>query len=72
MPLPRQLMPVHEVATRLNVSNETVKRMLRAGRLPGCKVGGDWRVEPAELDRVIALSHNGYRTPKPVGRVTPP
>ena len=44
MPLPRQLMPVHEVATRLNVSNETVKRMLRAGRLPGCKVGGDWRV----------------------------
>ncbi len=42
---------LHEVAERLDVHYNTVYRYVRRGRLAARRVGGEWRVDPAELDR---------------------
>lgn len=51
-----RLLTVNEVAERLRVDPETVRRMLRAGRLHGSipvsKRSG-WRVPESEIARVI-------------------
>jgi excisionase family DNA binding protein len=38
-----KVMTVREVAQLLRVHQTTVYRLLRANRLPGFKVGSDWR-----------------------------
>jgi excisionase family DNA binding protein len=52
---PDRLLSVPEVAARLRVSPETVRRYLRRGRLKGVKVGGQtspYRVSEAEVRRI--------------------
>lgn len=49
------LLRVSEVATRLRLSEETVRRWLRRGRLHGVMFGSNkagWRVPLAEVERV--------------------
>ena len=48
------LLTVEEVAERLSVSTETVRRYLREGRLRGVKLIRAWRIQPEELERFIA------------------
>ncbi|MBE3562246.1 MAG: helix-turn-helix domain-containing protein [Hydrogenibacillus schlegelii] len=43
-----------EAAKRLRVSVRTVYRQLKDGRLPGVKVGGQWRIRREELERYLA------------------
>jgi excisionase family DNA binding protein len=46
-----------QAATRLGVSETTVKRLLRAGYLPGYRVGGKlWRTRVVWLDRFRTAS----------------
>jgi excisionase family DNA binding protein len=40
---------VQEVADKLRVSYQTVIREIRAGGMPGVKVGGQWRVSDSAL-----------------------
>lgn len=40
---------LHEAADRLDVHYMTVYRWVRLGMLPASKVGGTWRVDPADL-----------------------
>ena len=48
------LLTAKEVALRLRLDPETVRRHIRAGRLPAIKVaGGGWRVEEEALGRVL-------------------
>jgi excisionase family DNA binding protein len=56
------MIPVREVARRLSVCSETVRRQLRTGELPGKKIGRDWRVNPDEI--VLALSNQPLSKPK--------
>lgn len=49
MQLMEKLLTVKEVADRLQLSVETVKKMLRSGEIPGRKYGRQWRVSPSEL-----------------------
>ena len=49
---------IPEIAKMLNCSRDTVRRMLRENRVPGCKVRGVWKADPEKV--VIALS-NGYK-----------
>lgn len=44
-----EMLTVKEVADKLQLSVETVKKMLRNGELPGHKFGRQWRVVPSEL-----------------------
>jgi excisionase family DNA binding protein len=51
------LFTVGEAARRLRVSEETIRRMLRDGRLQGKRFGGTrmgWRVPAAEIEAFIA------------------
>ena len=48
-----KLLTPNEVAERLGLSPVTVGHMLRAGTLPGQKVGVLWRVREADLDAYI-------------------
>jgi len=43
-----------QVAETLQVSEKTVRRMLVSGELPGYKIGGQYRIKPAELEAWIA------------------
>ena len=47
------LLTVEDVARRLNTSEASVRRWLRRGMLTGIQVGGEWRVERAELEDFI-------------------
>ena len=49
---PDKLLTVPEVADRLRLNPETIRRMLRDGRLSGFRIGADnagWRVSEADL-----------------------
>lgn len=54
-----ELLTVGEVAKKLRVSEETVKRMLRLKQLPGYKItGGAWRVSALDLENYLAQQKN--------------
>jgi chromosome partitioning protein len=44
-----RLLTLAEVAAELGLSHETVYRLVRAGQLPGLKVGTQWRFDRAQL-----------------------
>ena len=44
-----ELFAPEQAAAILQVSPKTLKDWLRAGKLPGCKIGRFWRVKPADL-----------------------
>jgi excisionase family DNA binding protein len=55
----RTLLTVEQVAERLQVHPETVRRWLRGGRLKGVRLGGSklgYRISEDELARFIAAS----------------
>jgi excisionase family DNA binding protein len=45
-----------ETARLLRRDRDTIYRLLKAGRLPGRKVGGTWLVNAAELKRLLETS----------------
>jgi excisionase family DNA binding protein len=45
-----------EVARLLHVDASTVRRMVRAGDLPAVRVGGQWRLDPATVERLVAAA----------------
>ena len=47
------LMPLKLVAQALAVSPATVYRLVKSGHLPAVKIGGDWRVRRADLERFV-------------------
>jgi excisionase family DNA binding protein len=50
------LLTVKEVASRLRVDEETVRRWLRTGRMRGIRPGGaraDYRIPDSELRRML-------------------
>lgn len=44
-----EFLTVEEVAELLRVSSRTVQRLLKEGKLPGVRVGRQWRIPRAEL-----------------------
>jgi excisionase family DNA binding protein len=51
-----RLLTVPEVAERLRVTPETVRRWLRSGRIQGVALGSDragWRIQESEVTRII-------------------
>lgn len=43
-----------EIAQRLKLDPETIRRWIRRGELPAVKVARQWRVSAGELDRFLA------------------
>ena len=49
----REILTPKEAAGYLRVHPQTVYRRLRAGTLPGAKVGDQWRLRKADLDEYL-------------------
>ena len=60
------LLTIKEVAQRLQLSEETVRRYVRAGRLRGVALGGrsaGYRIEASELRRFLDEGRGGTIPP---------
>lgn len=44
---------VDEVAKALKLNPYTVRRLVREGKIPAFKIGGQWRFRKEEVDRFI-------------------
>ena len=55
------LREVAQVAHRLNMSQEHVRRLLRAGTLPAIRLGGRWRVELRDVEAYIVRGRTPVR-----------
>jgi excisionase family DNA binding protein len=53
------LLTLIDVATVLKVSTKTVRRLVKAKKIPVIVVGGSFRVRPDDLKSYIALSRIG-------------
>ncbi len=47
------LLTIEETAAKLRVNLDTVRRLLRQEKLPGVKIGAQWRVSAAALQAFI-------------------
>ena len=53
---PGGLLTLYEAAEQLGVHYMTVYRYVRTGRLPGHKVGAEWRIDPDDLATFVRLA----------------
>jgi excisionase family DNA binding protein len=61
-----ELLTVDEVAERVKVNPETVRRWVRSGRLPAVKpAGGPYRIHSIDLDRLFGVSPKDEASPSP-------
>ncbi len=47
---------VADVARQLQISEDTVRRWLKSGKLPALKIGKEWRIDPDDLKTFLAQS----------------
>ena len=50
------LLTPEEAAVLLRINRETVYRNLRRGRLPGMKLGGQWRLSKTQLESLMGAA----------------
>lgn len=50
------LYSITEVCKLLNVSDDTIRRMIKAGQLDGVKVRGQWRIRKESVDQYLGRS----------------
>jgi excisionase family DNA binding protein len=49
-----ELLTLGELAVYLRVSRTTAYQLVTTGKVPAVKVGGQWRIPRAELDRQLS------------------
>ena len=60
----RPLLSPREAAASLNVSRETVYRLIRTGQLPSLRVGGQLRIPRRVLAACLAETRGGWPLPE--------
>lgn len=64
------MLTLSDVATRLGISADSVRRLIDAGRLEAVNVSAGqrkrWRVDPAALERFVEAQRN--EAPEPIQR----
>jgi excisionase family DNA binding protein len=66
-----QYLTVEQAAERLQLGPETVRRMLRDGRLHGVRLGGTragWRVAASDVERILRPDPIRRPGPRPAAR----
>ena len=65
----REIMTVEELSDYLRVHPSTVYRLLKHRRIPGFKIGSDWRFDKAAIDKWtdqrMTIDARGERAPMP-------
>ena len=56
-----ELLTPEESAAYLKMHVDSIRRLLRSGKLPGVKVGGGWRISKATLDAMLSVKPAGER-----------
>jgi excisionase family DNA binding protein len=51
-----EILTANEAADYLKINVRTIYRLIREGKIPGCKVGGSWRFRKDILDDWLAGS----------------
>jgi excisionase family DNA binding protein len=59
-----EVLTLDEAAQRLKLARKTVRDWVRAGKLPGFKLGRVWRVKASAVEQAIAAAE--ARQPRPV------
>jgi excisionase family DNA binding protein len=59
-----EVLTLDEAAARLKLARKTVRDWVRAGKLPGFKLGRVWRVKASAVEQAIAAAE--ARQPRPV------
>jgi excisionase family DNA binding protein len=62
-----EILTANEAANYLKVTVRTIYRLIREGRIPGCKVGGSWRFRRDILDDWLAGSRGSF--PESLGNI---
>ena len=62
------LLTVAEAAAYLRVSRATLWRWCQEGRVPGCKIGHEWRINGPALRRQMAAGEQPNPEGDPIGR----
>ena len=61
-----QLMTVREMADYLQVTAKTIYRLLKQGRIPGTKVGHQWRFDKTAINEWLQRDSGGAKANIPV------
>jgi excisionase family DNA binding protein len=56
------LLTTIETARYLKITRQTLYGLMSSGRIAAVRIGGAWRIEPAELRRFVAESRTASRT----------
>lgn len=62
---------VADAAVLLDMAPETIRRLLAAGKLPGTRVGGRWRIPVDVIDRLLAAQREAVAAAKADSSATP-
>lgn len=67
MPVPgEQFLGIEEVAVRLQVSDQTIRRWIKSGKLSAYKPGREWRISPDDLEEFLkSYSYPKVQAPLP-------
>jgi excisionase family DNA binding protein len=63
-----EIFTIKELSEHLRVHPTTIYRLLRQGRLPGFRVGSNWRFNRAAIEQWERLQASAPRTPVSQGR----
>src|SRR4051794_25159882 len=67
-----QMLSLEEVAERLQVSDQTVRRWIKSGRLSAYKPGLEWRIRPKDLEAFLETrSYPKSSAPSPSAEDSP-
>jgi len=68
MPARDDIFTIKELSDHLRVHPTTIYRLLRQGRLPGFRVGSNWRFNRAAIEQWERTQVAGFETPATRGR----
>jgi excisionase family DNA binding protein len=60
----KKMLTVKEACERTRTTPKSMREWLITGRIPGYKIGDEWRIDEAELEEWIAARKNKVLTPE--------
>ncbi len=51
-----EIMDISEAAVYLNIKKGTLYRLAKSGKVPGIKIGGQWRFKRQRLDELFRMT----------------
>lgn len=62
------ILDIEDAADYLHIKKWTLYRLAKKGRIPGVKIGGQWRFKKEILDQMFADAHDRWEVEQGNGR----